>query len=251
MSNSDHNLTQLCTECQRERADFRAGKTKASPACVELFRRAFAGDHGAWNAIFDEVFTQDIKQYVQAARQEYIAMRGFAPFDLEDAEQETRITFWRYAPNAATLLEGSELGKIIEYLKKCAKSGVALAARRNREQTIPLAQLAGEEETEKAGEEASAQQKTRHPAQVGFEEPLLARQALLDELRKLVTIDPEPQQAEVVVIECFLNELPPRDLPALHPQLFAKTGDVNTVLQRIRRRAEKQPYFRKLLGDEV
>ena len=146
MSNLDHNLAELYTEGKRERADFRAGRTKASPACVELFRRAFANEHEAWNAIFDNVFAQDIRQYVQAARQEYIASRGFAPFDLEDAEQETRIAFLKYAPNAPTLLDSGLLEPIIVYLKKCAKSGVALAARRNRTQTISLAQLTGEEE---------------------------------------------------------------------------------------------------------
>ena len=100
MVNLDDNLTQLCSECQRERADFRAGKTRVSPACVELFRRAIANDHAAWNAIFDQVFAQEIHQYVQAFHQEYITQRGFAPFDREDAEQEVNAAFsgnWNYS----------------------------------------------------------------------------------------------------------------------------------------------------------
>ncbi|MFN8492364.1 MAG: hypothetical protein U0350_32485 [Caldilineaceae bacterium] len=249
MSALEQNLAQLCTECKRERADFRAGRTKASPACVELFRRAFAQDTAAWNAIFGDVFAQDIKQFVQAAYQEYVAIRGFAPFALEDAVQETTLAFWRYAPQ--DLLDSGQLEPIVVYLKKCAKSGVALAARRNREQTIPLTQLAGEEEQSGTDESTASPRKIKHPVQTSFEELLVERQVMIDELRKLVTVDPEPQQAEVVVIECFLNELPPRELPNLHPQLFTKTGEVNTVLQRIRRRAEKQPYFRRLLGNET
>jgi hypothetical protein len=248
MSKVDYNLTQLCGECQGERADFRAGKTRVSPACVELFRRAFANDQAAWNAIFDQVFAQDIRQYVQAVHQEYIAQRGFAPFDPEDAEQETRVAFWRYAPQAATLLDSGQLEPIIAYLKKCAKSGAALAARRNRRQEVSLSRLAREEDNPSV-EAGETTKQLPHPWQdAQFEQQLIERQTLLDELRKLVTVDPEPQQAEVVVIECFLNELPPRELLTLYPTLFAEIGAINTVLQRIRRRAKNQLYFQRMLS---
>jgi len=243
------NLTQLCSECQRERADFRAGKTRASPACVELVRRAFANDHAAWNAIFDRVFAQEIRQYVQAAHQAAMTQHGFAAFDPDDAEQETRLAFWRYAPQAATLLESGQLEPIMAYLKKCAKSGAALAARRNRHAEASLTQLAGEED-HSGVDEAEAPKHIPRPLQdTTFEQQLVERQTLVDELRKLVTVDPEPQQAEAVVLECFLNELPPRELLALYPTLFREVGAINTVLQRIRRRAKNQPYFQRLLQE--
>jgi len=250
MLNPDTNLSQLCSECQRERADFRSGKRRDSPACVELFRRAFANDHAAWNAIFDQVFAQEIRQYVQAVHQEYITQRGFALFDREDAEQETRMAFWRYAPQAPTLLESGQLEPIIVYLKKCAKSGAALAARRNRREEASLAQLPGEEDGRDTDDQATLKQRVKPLQDARFEAQLIDRQTLVDELRKLVTVDPEPQLAEAVVIECFINELPPRDLLTLHPMLFREIGAVNTILQRIRRRAKNQPYFQRLLRDD-
>ncbi len=239
-------LDQLCKQATRERADFRAGKTTTSPACVELFRRAFANDPPAWEVIFGEVFAQDIKQYVQAAHREYIIHMGSAPFAIEDAEQETRMAFWRYAPKAATLLDSGLLEPIMVYLKKCAKSGAAQAARLNRHETVPLSSLAGEEEAQ-ADETHSHAYKIQHAAEASFDTLLIERQELLDELHKLVKVDPEAEMAETVVIECFLNELPPRDLPDLHPKYFQEIGTVNTILQRIRRRAAKQPYFQQLL----
>lgn len=244
-ANLDADLPHLCNECRRERADFRAGKTRASPACVELFRRAFANDRLAWNAIFGEIFAQEIRQYVRNAQQAYTAHAGFAPFDLDDAEQETRMAFWLYAARAENLLASGQLEPIMAYLKSCAKTGVGKAARRNRQTAIPLSQLSGQEEN--STNEPTPTKSDGAIVDTQFEEQLVARQTMLDELRKLVTVDPEPQQAEAIVIDCFLNETPPRDLLTLHPTLFADITIVNQALQRIRRRANNQLYFQRLL----
>jgi len=172
---------------------------------------------------------------------------GFAPFDIEDAEQETRMAFWRYAPKATTLLDSGLLEPIMVYLKKCAKSGAAQAARRNRQETVPLSSLAGEEEEAKTDETHRHTYKMQHPADASFDTVLIERQELLNELHKLIKVDPEAALAETVVIECFLNGLPPRDLPNVHPNHFQEVDTVNIILQRIRRRAAKQPYFQQLL----
>lgn len=244
----DLGLTQLCQECQRERADFRAGKTRASPACVELFRRAFANERTAWDALFGQIFEQEIRQYIQAAQQAYIAQYGFTPFDLDDAEQEMRMAFWRYAPRAENLLASGQLEPIMAYLKTCAKTGAAKAARRSRQEALSLSQLPGQQDDPATDDSTTQQPHGREIAAAEFEDAFVERQTMLDELRKLVTVDPEPQLAEAVVIDCFLNELPPRDLLSLHPTLFQDVGMVNAVLQRIRRRAKNQLYFQRLLA---
>lgn len=248
MTNLDADLPELCRACRRERAEFRAGKTRASPACVELFRRAFANDRPAWNAIFGEIFAQEIRHYVQNAQQAYCAQYGLSPFDLDDAEQETRLAFWLYGSKATNLLASGQLEPILAYLKTCAKTGVAKAARRHRQDTIALSQLPGQQDaaTDATDEPTTAATSGDNSSDRRFEAELVERQTMLDELRKLVTVDPEPQQAEAVVIDCFLNETPPRELLTLHPTLFADVTTINKVLQRIRRRASSQLYFQRL-----
>lgn len=60
-------LQELVRQCQTERRAFIRHGERASPACVELVRRAFAGDHPAWEAIFSQVFTDDIRRLIEAA----------------------------------------------------------------------------------------------------------------------------------------------------------------------------------------
>ena len=45
-------LATLRQRCRQEREAFIKRGETSSPACVELFRRAFAGEEAAWEAIF-------------------------------------------------------------------------------------------------------------------------------------------------------------------------------------------------------
>ena len=52
-------LATLIQSCRQEREAFIKSGETSSPACIELFRRAFAGEEAAWEAIFRQVF-QDL-----------------------------------------------------------------------------------------------------------------------------------------------------------------------------------------------
>lgn len=61
---SDHRLLDdLVTCCQSERTVFRQTGEQRSPCCMELFRRAFAGDQDAWTEVV-RIFNRMLYQWV-------------------------------------------------------------------------------------------------------------------------------------------------------------------------------------------
>ena len=244
-------LQELVRQSQAERIAFIRHGEVASPACVELFRRAFADDRLAWEAIFAQVFPQEIRRYIQAAARSRQA-QGVAPFspaDLEDAVQEAQLAFYHYAPKAPTLLASGDLAPIIAYLKTCTMSAVATVARKLPPPAeAPLSALAGEDNDDGAAENTGFGGKLPLSTLDDFTVTMTNVGAILAELQKILQTDVE----RLIAQECFLNDTPPRELVVDHAHLFpggdteAKLKYLNQALKRIRLRAEKSPTFQNL-----
>ncbi len=243
-------LQELVRQCLIERQAFFQRGERASPACVALFRRAFARDELAWDAIFTQVFPHEIRRYIQAAAQcrKDQAFANFSPADLEDAVQETQFAFYHCAPEAPTLLDSGELAPIITYLKKCAMRGVATVARKLPRNEETLAAIAGEDDNDNTDANAPPGRKYAMPVAPAFTETIADVGAILDELNKILQTDLE----RLIAQECFLNATPPRELVADYAHRFpgvdpeAKLKYLNQALKRIRLRAEKSPSFQNL-----
>jgi DNA-binding TFAR19-related protein (PDSD5 family) len=74
-------LATLLHACRQEREDFLKRGETSSPACVELFRRAFAGEEAAWDAILRQIFQPEIRRWVEAAAR----VRNLSADDVEEA----------------------------------------------------------------------------------------------------------------------------------------------------------------------
>jgi hypothetical protein len=236
-------LATLLHACRQEREDFLKRGETSSPACVELFRRAFAGEEAAWDAILRQIFQPEIRRWVEAAAR----VRNLSADDVEEAIQETHLAFWRYAPKAPTLLQSGDLDPIIAYLKKCVMSAVTTVARRLPPlEEVALADLAGQEDATHPDEPAT-RPKWRLPVERTTTETWENVQEIVDELKKILQSDLE----RLIAQECLLNGTPPREFLADYADWLPgetdakKLANLNQALKRIRLRAEKSPTFQK------
>lgn len=238
-------LAPLIHECRQERATFLKTGEQRSPACVELFRRAFAGDEAAWAAIFQQVFQVEIQRWVEAAAK----VRQLSTEDVAEAIQETHLAFWRYAPQAPTLLQSGDLAPIIAYLQKCVMSAVSAVARKLPPlEEVALEHLLGAEDATDAGSEGTPVRKWAPPPQRTFAEEWVNLHEIIEELKKILQDDLE----RLIAQECFLNGAAPREFLADYAHLLPgdderkKLANLNQALKRIRLRAEKSPTFQQL-----
>ena len=243
-------LQALVRQCQAERQAFLRRGERASPACVELVRRAFAGDQAAWTALFSDVFLHDLHRLITAAARRYQEQTGraFGTEELADALQETQLAFWRYAPQAPTLLQSGDLDPIIAYLKKCVMSAVSTVARKLPPLgEVGLSEMAGSEDEPNSAVDESLGRKWETPLQRNFAEEWVNVHEIVETLTKLLQTDLERRIAD----ECFLNGMAPREFLADYADLLPgetepkKLANLNQALKRIRLRAEKSPTFQK------
>lgn len=238
-------LTPLVHQCRQERAAFLKMGVQASPACVELFRRAFAGKEAAWAAIFQQVFQGEIQRWVEAAAR----VRHLSAEDVAEAIQETHLAFWRYAPQAPTLLQSGDLAPIIAYLQKCVMSAVSTVARKLPPlDEVALENLLGSDEATEGGDAEAPVRKWAQPPQRAFTEEWVNLQEIIEELKKILQDDLE----RLIAQECFLNGTAPREFLADYADRLSgdderkKLANLNQALKRIRLRAEKSPTFQQL-----
>lgn len=243
-------LQALVRQGQAERQAFLRWGERASPACVELVRRAFAGEQAAWAALFTEVFQHDLLRLLEAAARRYQEQTGtvFGAEELADALQETQLAFWRYAPQAPTLLQSGELDPIIAYLKKCVMSAVSTVARKLPPPSeVGLSGLAGTEEEHDPFADERPGRKWQAPPQRNFAEEWGNVHELVEALSKILQNDLERRIAN----ECFLNGMAPREFLVDYADLVPgendakKLANLNQALKRIRLRAEKSPTLQK------
>ncbi len=98
---SHQTLAKVIAGCQQERSDYRHKRIDESPSCVEVFRRAFAGNQEAWAAV-QATFELQVRAWIG----------GQKVVNPDDAVQEAFLAFFRYAPAHASLVAGLPWGRL-------------------------------------------------------------------------------------------------------------------------------------------
>ena len=75
----------------------------------------------------------------------------------------------------------------------------------------------------------------------------IERASLWNILRSAVATQPE----QVVLIESFTYDMPPRAIYARHPQLFASVGEVYSVKRNLISRLQRNRELRSLYGEQI
>lgn len=219
-------LTALIDRCQKERSQFQKSGTATSPACLEIFRRAFtnAKDHqAAWNAIHI-IFEPMMRKWGNAMIDKTISEQ--AEIDLDDILQKAFLAFVRHAPQGADLLNHDSLGPVVQYLKKCTQSACLTTKRKYHGLTPPTS----------LEEFFEIHTQIDETAQANLRIDLKER---LDELLE----NPIERLVFELRFECNVK---PQEIFASYPDLFPIYQDVATVIQRLTRRLRKDPVLQNL-----
>ncbi|PDW03718.1 zf-HC2 domain-containing protein [Candidatus Viridilinea mediisalina] len=209
--------------CQAERSAFRQTGERHSPCCVQVFRRAFAGDQQAWMAI-DTIFHPMINKWVLDALSATGNPNLLDAETLQDVIQEAKSILGRVGPQRPDLFIGDELGRLLKFWATCTKRAVLIQLRwqrRHIDDDIPL--------------------EPYHALPPSDADLAISLQTLLATI--LITAE-ERLVFELLMVQGYK----PAEIAARFPERFADVGRVYALAQRIRRRCWANPELRQLAG---
>jgi DNA-directed RNA polymerase specialized sigma24 family protein len=219
----------LCKRCGAERKDFKSSVSKSSPACAELFRRAFQKEKGvlldqaAWTCLehhFRLQLSNGIRRFYETSDLQ----------DIEDAVQEGWFAFVEAAPSG--LVSGDKINAIVSYLQECVINAYRMERR-----------------SQKAGKRGGRSVMTFADliAKTGLflEDELLPEEILPGEdpgpdidsqliFKKLIEIL-DDAATKLAVICRFLYRLSSIDISTMFPDFFPAPQDVDNQLRKAMR----------------
>lgn len=208
---------QLAADCSRERSDFKQSGTQRSPACVELFRRAFDDDQEAWSVVHT-TFEPLVINWVGVQNQ----------VEPEEVVQDTFLQFFRYAPQQPSLVATEQLGPLVAYLRQTAKTSLLMAVRKakRRQGQVSVDSV--------ASIFASSHDNTQTDLRISLGERI---DALL-----------EDEKEQLIFHARFILNVGPKDIYAENEDRFEDYKEVATIIQRLTRRLRKDPILLDLKG---
>lgn len=215
---ADMALERVVAMCRRERSSYSSAGVSESPACVEIFRRAFDGSADAWEAL-QGTFGSLMRRWVGDQR----------AVDPEEVIQEALLAFFRVAPGLHGLLAADELGRVLGYLRSCVKSALLTQCRKRQVSQVSLDGIA---EAPSSGDIADAAE---------------TRIILLARVAQLI----ESDQERLVFEAYFRDGLRPQEIAEQHRPELATVAFVNTIVQRLTRRLRKDPVLQQLRASMI
>lgn len=210
-------LDAICQQCADERKRYFQEKRSLSPACVELFRRAFAVEapEDAWDCL-KTLFEPLLISW----------SKGQSWFEVEDVVQESWLSFYRGAVGKFQIRDQEQLEPILDYLRTCTKNVIAQWMRKAPPGPTKLAETL--EEPLDVIEQAQLRvDLERYVAE------FLAQDHFTEEDRLLFTLK-------------FFLRLKPREIQADYPHLAADYEQLENALQKITRRVSNYADFQNL-----
>ncbi|MEI7768560.1 MAG: RNA polymerase subunit sigma-70 [Chloroflexales bacterium] len=212
--------------CEGERNAFLAGGTYTSPCCVELFRRAFAGDQDAWAAV-DNTFHSLIHAWVRNVLGAYGDPNLLDEETRAEVVQSAKRALSIGGPRSPGLTAGNDLAPILAFWRTCTKREILMEFRRRKSRP-----------TQQVLDPFIVAPPSSHS------DPEL-RIVLQERLAMLLISDEEQRVFDLL----FFQGFKPAEIARLHPDIFpGGAAHVSTVAQRIRRRCWKDPIMRDLAG---
>jgi len=263
-------LAEIKYLCQQERNHFRQVGELLSPACVELFRRAFVMLDSAeepttdadcelrrqqqkqW-AIADliELFEKLVLSWIQRAKDGKYA--HLAPYVTPEApaliQNRAFANFFQYAPKRPELLATDQLGRMMTYLERCVETAtkeILLELRREALQESYTVRLDRFQEDEEGSNSPAEQIMAKAAATQLPVDQLVEQQALqrvIDDCLQSMLHNEKEQLVFFLRYEC--GE-PPRAIFAKHGAEFQSYETVANTLQRITRRLRASDCWRQL-----
>jgi DNA-directed RNA polymerase specialized sigma24 family protein len=224
MNMSELPLEELIRLCESERADFRQSYEQQSPACMTLFRRAFAGDQVAWSYIFT-LFGR--MQYLWIRRSFDAASSKGVHVDIEEDDiqgilHDALIALHRASQRNPDLTATNDLAKLFQYWKKCIQTAVLTVLRTKRRQRL----------TDRLTQSV--------PNNNNYD--LEFKVALWQRILTLLS------EEELVILRLDLQGYKPQDIVHKFPQRFPNVQRIYQIKQNYLRRLQQDYIIRDLFG---
>ncbi|ABY33326.1 MAG TPA: RNA polymerase subunit sigma-70 [Chloroflexus aurantiacus] len=220
MTTSHLPLDHLVRCCKQERQSYRDSGELASPCCMHLFRRAFAGEQEAWGYVID-IFQPLIDSWLRRVRGTRLDF--IDDDDLTAVAHDALLKLRDSANRLPELTTGDDLSRLLAYLKRCAIREVqTLFRRRNRSREISY-----------------IKDDTPHVAHFLDAE---TRITLYQRLREVLNED------ELFVIEhLFFKGYKPQDIIHYFSERFVDVDHIYQIRQNALRRLRNDPVIRDLV----
>jgi hypothetical protein len=211
------NLDALSRCCEQERQRFYYHGVRESPCCMDLFRRAFGGDHAAWDAVW-QVFRPQMQKWVSKA--------GF--IEVDDTLNELMLHLFLKAPEYPYLVAGNEIGLVLDFLKRKVKL-IILEEKRKAERHTFHTSL-----------DDSVPSPTNVQHQVEQDDLMRCVRARATELF-------QTDEEQCVFTCAIVCEMKPGEILSSHPDLFPSMKDVRNAIKRVMRRLRNDETVQHLL----
>ncbi|NOK64397.1 MAG: hypothetical protein GFH23_1086812n33 [Chloroflexi bacterium AL-N1] len=186
-----------------------------TPWCTELVRRAFANHDEAWTAIYQMV-EPIMRRWVRAIRD----------LDQDEVIQEAFLSFYRFAPQRASLVENDYLGRVLAYLKCCVSTTTISLRRRERRHTESVPLDDSNDHLLCANTTTDSSLSSDLPAQI-----------------TKLQLTPKEQ---IILQQRFLEDIPPHKIVTHFPEHFTNVQSVYTVVQNLKQRLRQTSAVQSL-----
>lgn len=250
-------LPALCSRCEEERRAFQIEANRSSPACVELFKRAFADHADAWGEIY-RIFKPMLYRWIlDTLQQKQRALHHHQEdaVEIEDLLQDALLAVYRSSRHRFTIAQTDQLGPIMAYLQQAALTAVSQWLRREQAQKR---RTNGRLSFPTQDEAIALSSKHDAIEQVNFQ---LGLAAILEPLLAGFT-----DQEKLLYHLKFTCDLTPKEIQAEHPELFGDYAKLEQGIKRIklrllkdkalneycapRRKAQGSAFLKMVLSDE-
>ena len=222
-------IDKLATCCREERRAFQKINDRYSPNCVELFRKAFAGNQQAWTAI-KAIFEPLIRSWIGTQQR----------IDAETVQQDALLAFYRYAPARPNLVITADLGPVLQYLCECTKTSLLMVVRKEKKSKLAVAL-------------DSVVHLVAHNDIGQHSDLRLVLDQRLEELLSppfnATSEELEISQKEQLVFYWrFVYDIGPKNIYAENSEVFTSYQEVATIVQRLTRRLRNDNDLKELAG---
>lgn len=223
-------LSELCTHCEDERRAFHTETNRSSPACVELFKRAFAGNADAWGEIY-RIFKPMLYGWIQDALQQgkgAFNHRQESAVEIEDLLQDALLAVYRSSSKRFRFEQVDQVGPILAYLQQAALTAVSQWLRKQHAQKRRANALLLLNDY---AESIALSPKQDAMEQINFQ---LGLTAVLEPILASFS-----EQEKLLYHLKFTCGLTPKEIQAEHPNLFADYDKLEQSIKRIKLRLIK------------
>lgn len=218
MVSKDTSLDELNVLCNQELLQYMAQRTKDSPACYELFRRALEeSDHEAFRLVY---------QIYQHLVEKWIVQHSSYVFTQQPVQHFVSVTYTNFffSLRGKPISNFPDVSRIMAYLKTCVHTAIVQHIRLEKKHQY----------NQSLSETAPAKV---HPETQEFDE-------LWSHMCRLV----ETPQDQMLMRAAFIEDYKPAEIAENHPDEWDSPRAVTVALYRIRRILRRDPIIREMAG---